>query len=228
MTESNALSYFSRSLIFLLFSLFLLVSTSFFCQLKLVIKLREQSSFVLESNNACVRTYCIRLLLLLDFIAFHIFLSSVLRFFCVRHICTHHHHHHYLVSWSLLFLHAYLIIQCRHIIAELTIMIKTIQWDLMESGKRNSSFLFFFSLFILAIALLPLPSYWNHSTNIHLFLVIIVFLYSFIRILPSLLSSLSVCIFYGLCFTIILSIFFFFLVFTHTMEQFDSSSKCLL
>lgn len=61
LTECIALSF-----LLVLFSFFYRpFSISFFCRLELLIKLREQSSFVLESIGACVRIHRNPLLLLL-------------------------------------------------------------------------------------------------------------------------------------------------------------------
>lgn len=93
--------FFSRSLILPLFSLFLSLSTSSFCQLKLVIKLREQSSFVLEGSYACFRTYSSnsQMLYYFSYISFSFFFSFT--FFLLRQIHAHHpnQHHNHLHRW---------------------------------------------------------------------------------------------------------------------------------
>lgn len=117
-----------QSFVFGLFFLLVLYyppSLSLFCQLKLVIKLLEQSSFVFvccaEKKNPFEIAY--------------------------QHLYTHMHQLHrdkYWVSRSRVFFHAHLIIQCRHIILALTLMMKTIRWDLKENGKKKFKFFFFF------------------------------------------------------------------------------------
>jgi hypothetical protein len=180
---------FSRSLILLFSLVFLPLSTSFFCQLKLVIKSREQSSVILESDNAHVRTYSTRLLLLfLDFIDF--FLSLVLFFISHIHTASALSLPGKRISIFLARIPDYFMSTHHSWVGN-----DDEDYSMRFENKRKKKlkfFFFFFSPFI--IASLSLPSYWNHSRNIHLFLVIIVFLCSFIHIFSSL-FSLNVCVY---------------------------------